>query len=405
MSKPINAFPGYEYKRMEDGKFHNMYRGVDVGFGGYVYSDPGMYSNVALLDAASMHPTSIKQLNKLGDYTSRYDDLRKARIFIKHRDFESAGKLFDGKLNKYLVSEEEADILSKTLKLPLNAFFGIGFASFENPARDSRDVNNIVALRGALFMKTLQDEVTSRGFKVCHIKTDSIKIVNATPEIIEFVKEFGVKYGYEMEHECTYDRICLVNDAAYIAKYDDQGIRNKGGKKANQWTATATQFQIPYVFKTLFSHEPIEFKDLCETKSVQTALYLDMNENLEEGKHDYHFVGKVGSFCPIKPGCGGGELLRQTDNGYSSATGSKGYRWLEAEQVKLFNKEDDIDKSYYLALVGKAIDTINKYGDFERFVSDGPFSMPESGDIPDEVPYDSEEASAIQKEVEEQMPF
>ena len=410
MDKPINAFPGYEFKRLDDGKFHNMYRGTDVGLGGYVFAEPGMYRNVALLDAASLHPTSIIMLNKLGDYTQRYADLRAARVYIKHGDYESAGKLFDGKFKKYLTNKDAAEALSKALKLPLNSFFGISFASFDNPARDSRDVNNIIALRGALFMRTLQDEVLKRGFRVVHIKTDSIKVPDATPEIIEFIKEFGQKYGYEMEHECTYDRMCLVNDAVYIAKYDECGIRNKGGKHPNEWTATGTQFQIPYVFKTLFSHEPIEFEDLCETKTVKTALYLDMNEELPdvsafekellireynathsakpkkvdlnlsgysnqdlrdeiEKGHEYHFIGKVGLFCPMKPGTGGGILLRESSTGYSAATGTKGYRWMESEIVKTLGKEKDIDRSYYRAMVDEAIASISKYGDFEEFAS------------------------------------
>ena len=333
MAEVIGTFPGYEFKKMEDGKYHNMFRGTDLGFGGYVYSEPGIYGNVALLDAASLHPTSIVLLNKLGDYTKRYADLRAARVFIKHEDFEKAGELFDGKFKKYLESKDEADALSKALKLPLNAFFGISFAGFENPARDSRDKNNIIALRGALFMKTLQDEIVKRGFRVIHVKTDSVKVANATPEIIQFVKEFGEKYGYEMEHECTYDRICLVNDAAYIARYDDKGIRNKGGKHPNEWTATAKQFQVPYVFKTLFSKEPITFEDMCEVMSVKTALYLKS----EDGEPE--FIGRVGQFTPIKPGCGGKELLRigkdpEGNDKFSAATGTKGYQWLESEVVR-----------------------------------------------------------------------
>ena len=31
--------------------------------------------------------------------------------------------------------------------------------------------------------------------------------------------EFANKYGYTFEHEATYDRMCLVNDAVYIARY------------------------------------------------------------------------------------------------------------------------------------------------------------------------------------------
>lgn len=284
MSDVINSFPGYEFVQFKDGTWHNMYRGTDLGFGGYVYAEPGMYGNVALLDVASMHPTSIVMLNKLGKYTNTYADLLMARIYIKHRDYESASKLFNGKLIPYLTDDKKADELSKALKLPLNSFYGISFSKYETPARDSRDRNNIIALRGALFMRTLQDEITARGFSVVHIKTDSVKIADATPEIIEFVKDFGKKYGYEMEHEATYERMCLVNDAVYIAKYDECGIRNKGGKKANKWTATGAQFQVPYVFKTLFTKEEIIFDDLCETKSVSgdSAIYVDMNEGLPD---------------------------------------------------------------------------------------------------------------------------
>lgn len=407
MDGVINSFPGYEFKRLDDNRYHNMYRGTDVGMGGYVYAEPGMYHNVALLDVASLHPTSIIMLNKLGEYTQKYADLRAARVYIKHGDYESAGKLFDGKFKKYLESKEEAEALSKALKLPLNSFFGISFGSFDNPARDSRDKNNIIALRGALFMRTLQDEVVNRGFRVIHIKTDSIKVPDATPEIIDFIMDFGKKYGYEFEHECTYEKICLVNDAVYIAKYDDKGVRNKGGKHAGEWTATGTQFQVPYVFKTLFSKEPIEFKDLCETKSVKTALYLDMNEELPDVSelekkletlkkkypdkdglypldyeevvasyendiskgHDYHFVGKVGSFCPMKAGSGGGLLMREKDGKYSAATGTKGYRWMESEMVRILGKENEIDRRYYAAMVDDAIESISQYGDFEAFAS------------------------------------
>ena len=218
-------------------------------------------------------------------------------------------------------------------------------------------------------MKTLQDEVQKRGYTVAHVKTDSIKIPDATPEIIQFVMDYGKMYGYTFEHEATYDRMCLVNDAVYIARY-----RGEDGKPG-EWTATGTQFQVPYVFKKLFSKESIDFEDMCETKSVSSALYLDMNEGMEDGEHNYIFVGKVGQFCPIKKGCGGGDLLREAKDKegnikYAAATGSKGYRWLESELVRELNKIDDIDRAYYDKLVDDAVDTISGYGDFEWFVSD-----------------------------------
>ena len=373
--RPI--FPGYKF---DHGK--STYRGEEVGEGGYVYAEPGIHGNVALLDIASMHPASIIAEELFGPvYTKRFQEIRDARVAIKHRDFESARKMLDGKLAKYLDNEEAAADLAQALKIAINSVYGLTSANFDNPFRDKRNKDNIVAKRGALFMINLKHEVQKRGFTVAHIKTDSIKIPDATPEIIRFVMDYGEQYGYTFEHEDTYDRMCLVNDAVYIAKYKEPHIDKKTGAEI-WWTATGTQFQIPYVFKKLFSKEPIEFNDMCESKSVATALYLDKNEKLPEGEHHYVFVGKVGNFCPIKPGCGGGELLREGKDKegnikYASATGAKGYRWLESENVREYGKVDDIDREYYNKLVDDAVETISKYGDFEWFVSDDPYIGPE----------------------------
>lgn len=352
------VFPGY---RCENGK--SVYRGEEVGEGGYVYAEPGMYSDVALLDIASMHPSSIVAEQLFGEeYTTRFNDILQARIAIKHKDFEKAKTMLGGVLAKYLDDENAAADLAQALKIAINSVYGLTSARFDNPFRDIRNIDNIVAKRGALFMINLKHEVQDRGFTVAHIKTDSIKIPNATSEIIEFVMEYGRLYGYNFEHEATYEKMCLVNDAVYIARY-------KGGKHDGEWTATGTQFAVPYVYKTLFSGEDIGFEDMCETKSVSTAMYLDMNEGMTEGEHAYHFVGKVGSFCPIKPGCGGGELLREKEGKYYAVSGSKGYRWLESEMVKTLGRQADIDRSYYDKLVNEAVESISKYGDFEWFTS------------------------------------
>ena len=308
----------------------------------------------------------------------------------KHKEFDKARKMLNGALAKYLTDESAADALAQALKIAINSVYGLTSASFENPFHDNRNKDNIVAKRGALFMINLKHEVQKRGFVVAHIKTDSIKIPDATPEIIQFVMDYGKMYGYIFEHEATYDRMCLVNNAVYIAKYKD-------GKHAGEWTATGTQFQIPYVFKKLFSHEEINFEDMCETKSVTSAIYIDRSPDeaaayinnpdmaiqsednlvLDNG-HTLQFIGKVGLFTPIKSGCGGGSLVRQnTDkNGnvkYDSVVGTKDYLWMESEMVKILGKENCIDRRYYDALVDSAATDISKYGDFEWFVSEDPY--------------------------------
>ena len=346
-------FPGYLF---DGGK--STYRGEEASEGGYVYAEPGMYTDVAVLDIVSMHPTSLVEMNMFGPYTARFKELLDARVAIKHKDYDAARQMLGGILNNYLTGDGDSGALAYALKIVINIVYGLTSAKFENKFKDPRNKDNIVAKRGALFMIDLKHAVQEQGYTVAHIKTDSIKIPNATEEIIAFVMEFGEKYGYTFEHEETYQKMCLVNDAVYIAKTQN-----------DEWTATGTQFAQPYVFKTLFSHEPIVFDDMVETKTVTSALYLDMNEaNPEE--HDYHFIGKAGAFCPILSGCGGGLLCRIKDDNYHAATGSKGYRWLEAEMVKMNGKENDIDRGYYNSLVDDAVENISKYGDFEWFISD-----------------------------------
>lgn len=426
-------FPGYKF---EFGK--STYRGVEVGEGGLAEGVPGIYYMCALLDIASMHPHSTIAECLFGvRYTTAYRDIVEGRVSIKHEAWNEVNNMLDGKLTPYIQKvingEMEAGDLANALKTAINSVYGLTSAKFDNPFRDPRNKDNIVAKRGALFMVDLKNEVLKRGFQVAHIKTDSIKIPNATPEIIQFVMDFGQMYGYTFEHEATYERMCLVNDAVYIAKYADEEtcmkqygyVPGDNRKHPGEWTATGTQFAVPYVFKTLFTHEPLEFKDMCETFSVSKGdLYLDMNEDLPdvsayekqmdkletdykkgrisdtlfepesmklkeeiEKGHALHYVGRVGQFTPVKPGINGGVLYRVNEGKNYAATGSKGYRWMESEMVKTLELEDSIDRTFYNKLVDDAVDTISKYGNFDMFVSGGVdfISVPENA--PEEMPF------------------
>ena len=274
--------------------------------------------------------------------------------------------------------------------------------------------------------------------------------------------EYGKKWGYTFEIEDIYEKMCLVNDAVYIAKRDktDPGWLDeceKAKKKAEtnktayieptRWSATGAQFAHPYVFKKLFSHEDIDFRDLCETKTVTSALYLDFNENLSDVSayekdleklvkkekdllkkgigldatidefrnmfssdnserpeipaekeilyeqaldqlkdidvlnemiakgHNYQFVGKAGSFCPVKAGTGGGILCREKDGKFSAATGSKGYRWREGESLEGADRMDLIDMAYFEGLADTAQSAVDEYArkigsSFSEFASE-----------------------------------
>lgn len=424
-------FPGYKFDargidrseynpgtKIVSGK--SIYRGKDPGEGGYAMGNPGMYTNVALLDVESMHPHSIIRLNMFGDkYTKRFADIVTARLSIKHKEYDAAGKLLNGVLKPYLKDPKDAKKVANALKTAINSVYGLTSASFDNELRDPRNVDNICAKYGALFMINLEEEVTKKGYKVVHIKTDSIKIADADQFIIDFCMKYAKDYGFKFNHEATYEKMCIINDAVYIAKYakkewcqnrygyipeenaehEETLAYNDRGEYIGPWTATGKQFAVPYVFKTLFSHEPLVFKDYCEVFSVTTKLYLKYDDKLK-------FVGTVGEFCPILPNCDGGILVREAEdkkNGgvkYDAVQGSKlpwkvkkgepdAFYWLESSDVLNMYKEGVIDERYFKHQVDNAVDVISKYCDFNWFVSEDSFSeyMNEPTGCPEELPF------------------
>jgi hypothetical protein len=361
-------FPGYKF---EMGK--SSYRGEEVGEGGYVYAEEGMYFNVALLDVASMHPTSLKELNAFGEYTPNFVALLDARVAIKRGEFDRARSMLGGRLAPYLGDESAAKDLAYALKIVINIVYGMTSAKFDNSFRIPNNKDNIVAKRGALFMIDLKNAVqeqinpiTGLPYIVAHIKTDSIKIPDATPEIIQFVIEFGAKYGYEFEHEATYDAFCLVNDAVYVAR--------QGSGKDAKFTVVGAQFQHPYVYKTLFSGEELMFNDYCEIKQVQKGtIYLD-TKGLEKPQPEdleyMHFIGRIGRFVPVTENSGlGGNLWRVSEEGkYYAVAGTKGYLWAEARVVESLKEMEAIDLTYFEKLANSAFETIDNFGPFETLV-------------------------------------
>lgn len=408
-------FPGYVY----DGN-KSTYRGELVSEGGFVHVEPGIYFNLHVEDSASHHPHSVFGEELFGpEYTARYREIYELRYAIKHKDFDKAAKMFDGKPAKYLGNKDDAKALSNALKIVINSVYGESSAKFDNPFRDPRNIDNIVAKRGALTMIDIMKAVQDKGFQVVHVKTDSIKIRDATPEIIKFVRDMGKAYGYIFECEEEYERICLVDKSCFAAVYNDN--KEVNGDLAGTWDMKGTKFIEPYIEKSLFTHEEITIDDLAQVKSVSGGrlIYLDVNEDLPDvsafeteqerrlfnkklaenpdpsGKkrprklnpdfakysdqdiidiiargHKYQFVGKVGSFVPMKPGCGGALMMCKDEDKYTFVSGGKDYRWLETETVKNLHKEDDIDMSFYESKAQDIKDLINKFQPptFDEFV-------------------------------------
>lgn len=352
-------FPGYKY---EFGK--SSYRGEDPGEGGYVYAEPGIYEDVAVLDIVSMHPTTIKILNLFGKYTQNYVDLINARVAIKNQNYDEARKMLDGRLAPFLEGAEDEEVgrhgteLAYALRIALNIVYGLTSAKFDNPFRDIRNKDNIVAKRGALYMIDLKADLHAVEKQPIHFKTDSVKLPNATQEDIAFVMTHGSMYGYQFQLEAMYEKFCLVNDAVYVARQD--GV----------WSATGAQFQHPVVFKTLFSGEEITFEDFREARSVNKgAMYLDLrgSDMDQPDVTKMRHVGKTGLFVPVL--ANGGILYRVHEEKYYAVSGTKGHLWMEAQVAKGLD-DVQIDMSYFNKLVDDAKAAIEQFGSYDQLIKE-----------------------------------
>lgn len=346
-------FPGYKF---EYGK--SSYKGEDPSEGGYVYAETGYYENVALLDVESLHPNSLVEMDYFGPYTSRYKELLDARLAIKHNNLELAKTFFNGLLTPYLKNEKELKPLSTALKIIINIVYGLTSASFDNKFRQPDNVDNIVAKRGALFMIDLKNAVIEKGYKVIHVKTDSIKIPNADDKIIKFVKDFGKKYGYTFELESIYSKICLINNAVYIAKEHEPLCGDKMEYSEDYvWNATGARFAEPFIYKSFFTKEKIVEKDFCIIKKVSGngKMYLG-NEFV--GKNNYFYASVTG------------DVVKRIDSvadkeGYVS--GTKGYLW---ELYSRYKGYKDIDMNYYIDQGIKAGKEIEKFIELKTLISE-----------------------------------
>lgn len=287
-------FPGYTFD--PNRKPASDYHGKDPSEGGYVSSKPGVYGVsakdynegniidpetgrcklVTYIDVASLHPHSLIAINYFGKYTPKFQALVKCRMHIKHGELDKAASAFSDidpalseKLSKFLNDPSLINGLAHAMKIIINIVYGMTSAKYDNKFRDPRNVDNIIAKRGALFMMMLEEELNARGCNVIHVKTDSMKITNYLQEDIQYAMDRANEFGYTFELECIFDRIALTNKSTNIGH-----IEGKPEYDAHAWEAVGAQYAEPYVFKKLFSHEELVEDDYMVLKSSTAPIYL-----------------------------------------------------------------------------------------------------------------------------------
>ncbi len=334
-------FPGYKY---EFGK--STYRGYDVGEGGWVKNSPGIYSGlVGLMDINSQHPTSGGELNCFGKYTKNYVGIKDIRLNVKNKRLDEAKVLArqvfgNGKLDKYLNDKDLAKDLAYALKIVINIVYGMTSASYDNPFKDPRNVDNILAKRGALFMIDLYETIKEMpGYEIIHVKTDSVKVYPFDEKIENFIYNFGKQYGYTFDTEAIYDKFILMDKAQYFC-------REVGSQ---EWHSTGKLPSEPYIFHSLCPSDkmlniPKDVSMTCESKSG--PIYIGDR-----------FVGKNAHVVPVLERYGQ-ELRVLRDNKEVYVPGTKGYQFMLYSDFKTLEySPDTIDWDYFDK---KVIDTLHK---------------------------------------------
>lgn len=208
------------------------------------------------------------------------------------------------------------------------------------------------------------------------------------------------------------DNDVLATEAAWDYLKSDfiarEILADLAGLTVNDTTNTLTQ---RFIFgNNKHPQNEFQYRNLAEpVYELDPEVKAFLEKSCREMMAEPH--GEACSLLPYFPGYkyapGGGVLVREQNGKFYAATGTTGFRWLEAEMLlkksaemvtiidpdtgkekeisgaELISGNDGIvDRSYYDKLVNDAIESISKHGDYEWFISEDPY-IPKEKPLPD----------------------
>jgi DNA polymerase elongation subunit (family B) len=222
-------------KSMERPKSLKMLNLMDKG-GLIFYPEPGIYSNVAKCDFASMYPNIIVNYNISPEMMHCEHEhchvvLQANWIICKKRKGiipQGIEKVLRRRLQlKKLMKKEKDpkkkkiyDIKQRALKNILITCFG--YLGFKNFIFSNVECKECVMLYGREILLRTKEIAESSGLEVIYGIVDSVFVKNGTKEQYhEFVNQVTSEIGIELELDCIFKSI------AYPAAEDCAGIANK----------------------------------------------------------------------------------------------------------------------------------------------------------------------------------
>ena len=244
LTEYINNIPGYENAKFEaqesetglNGVFINGDTKTVINRGGENKALPGKYTNVVSLDVDSMYVTTFINTGYFGDFTERIKQLRDVRLALKRKDLPEVHRLYK-EFGEFITNEHiDFKLASDMLKLCLNSLYGLSSANFDNFMKLEQNDTNLIANLGNIMMNELYRICTEeKGWTVVHIKTDGIKIVNCTEEMINFCIEFAKSWGYNFSIDEKYKEFLIIDKANYIGVTEEGKISSRGELFNNNW--------------------------------------------------------------------------------------------------------------------------------------------------------------------------
>lgn len=189
----------------------NMF-GCNITFGsGGLHGDTGKpcrFKNVKLKDVASMYPTIVVLFNVLGEYTEKYNEIKKQRVSIKKSN----------------------PVKANALKLVLNSVYGQLKSKYSNLYNPYASLT--VCVYGQIALFSLCERLYNVGCEIMNINTDGVGYIqhNVPDEVIDQItKEWEEEFKLDLDLD-EFDTWIQKDVNNYLAVMPNGKIKAKGGQ-------------------------------------------------------------------------------------------------------------------------------------------------------------------------------
>lgn len=326
----------------DKGKYTHKAFGCDFEFAfGGLHGVPSTkerrFTNVKLLDVASLYPNIIMKLLALGQATSTYKQIVDRRLAVKHKDQQ----------------------LQLALKLVINSCYGLlnnQYSVLYNPK-----ASKSVCIYGQIILYDLCQRLAGIGCKLININTDGVAFTANDEEYKRVWHQWEQDYGFVLEED-TFDLFIQKDVNNYIGVKDGT-IKCKGGDLCryheDAWFKNNNTriVDIAVVNKLVYGTDVLTTiqEHLNEPRLFQIILQAGgtYQGTFDADGNKYNKINRV---FPVKSG-GVTLYKKRMDDGLVRFPDTPEHMWIwndDCEKITDFRKKIDIN--FYYTLINKVLE-------------------------------------------------